>query len=220
MDCYDLSNEVYQFIIDTMQKYHHILEQITKELTIIAYVGCSLCKLSEYIDKNISNYFIVVPEEARNERMFRILCEIFININLKLDKIGIFEDEIEELNTTWRQLRKKLVVYSKEKRKYFDNIIKDNKFTLKDGYDRYIEDLDKFMPPNNMDNFTLQFDLPGNTYYFKTPPIFLQDMITEPLKNKYLKYGNSERISLEQVFHKKYLLYKTKYLQLKKLLDH
>jgi hypothetical protein len=35
--------------------------------------------------------------------------------------------------------------------------------------------------------------------------------------NKYLKYGNSEAISLEQVFRKKYLLYKTKYLALKKL---
>ncbi len=35
-------------------------------------------------------------------------------------------------------------------------------------------------------------------------------------KVKYLKYANSKGISLDQVFYKKYLLYKTKYIELKK----
>ncbi len=34
-------------------------------------------------------------------------------------------------------------------------------------------------------------------------------------KNKYIQYANSKGISLEQMFHKKYLLYKEKYLKLK-----
>ncbi len=34
-------------------------------------------------------------------------------------------------------------------------------------------------------------------------------------KNKYIKYANSKGISLEQMFYRKYLLYKQKYLQLK-----
>lgn len=38
-------------------------------------------------------------------------------------------------------------------------------------------------------------------------------------RSKYLKYANAKGISLEQVFHKKYLLYKMKYMQLKKQLN-
>ena len=37
----------------------------------------------------------------------------------------------------------------------------------------------------------------------------------ESYQDKYQKYANSKGISLEQVFYKKYLLYKTKYLKLK-----
>ena len=50
------------------------------------------------------------------------------------------------------------------------------------------------------------------------------ERINEPsldtYESKYLKYGNAESIPLEEIFfYKKYLLYKQKYLQLKKLLN-
>lgn len=52
----------------------------------------------------------------------------------------------------------------------------------------------------------------------------LREPNNDPEKNqqyrsKYLKYANAKGISLEQVFHKKYLLYKMKYMQLKKQLN-
>ena len=36
----------------------------------------------------------------------------------------------------------------------------------------------------------------------------------EDYQNKYLKYANSKGVSLEHIFRQKYLLYKTKYLNL------
>ena len=42
--------------------------------------------------------------------------------------------------------------------------------------------------------------------------------LDKDVKHLYLKYGNAESIPLEQIFLKKYLLYKKKYLKLKKLL--
>ncbi len=52
-----------------------------------------------------------------------------------------------------------------------------------------------------------------NEQYFKSELKGGSDKYYE----KYLKYANSKGISLEQVFYKKYLLYKSKYLKLKQM---
>ncbi len=62
--------------------------------------------------------------------------------------------------------------------------------------------------------FTVTYE---NILTFKTG---LDELIREASNyQKYLKYANSKGISLDQVFYEKYLLYKTKYLKLKKLVD-